>query len=428
MQFKSAEEIMRRREEEFLRQIRLHPEEDGIRLVFADWLDEVGDERAELIRVQCECARLEKVSNGNPGENQQRLKMHEAELAALWRQSCLEELSPLGVKDVRFARGFVERVHLEGVDFLKRTKTLGEWAPAIRGVLWQKIPRLSAPPIQRFFDSDVFSSVTTLNLMRNNLGGAGVEALAHSPGLAGVRSLSLRGNPIGGQGMQELMRSAHLAGLSRWDLTETQLSLVDARNLARAASLIHLEELLLNHNQIGDAGLRAIANTDRLRTIRRLSVADNHIAQEGLRALADSPHLTDLNTLDLSGNEVGDAGLSLMASASNYARLTELNLAGCGIKPTGLANLAESPYFNRLSAFDLSHNPIGKGLPHLLESRLMENLQSLSLRHCDLDSQSVRPLLTAPLSLNQLDLRDNPLINQYTRESLAEKFGPRVQL
>jgi uncharacterized protein (TIGR02996 family) len=37
-----------------------HPDEDGPRLVFADWLEDQGDlDRAEFVRVQCELARLE---------------------------------------------------------------------------------------------------------------------------------------------------------------------------------------------------------------------------------------------------------------------------------------------------------------------------------------------------------------------------------
>jgi uncharacterized protein (TIGR02996 family) len=43
----------------FLRAIIEHPDDDGPRLVYADWLDEQGQAaRAELIRVQCELARL----------------------------------------------------------------------------------------------------------------------------------------------------------------------------------------------------------------------------------------------------------------------------------------------------------------------------------------------------------------------------------
>src|SRR4051812_38202157 len=42
----------------FLQDIKDHPEDDTRRLIFADWLEEHGDPRGELIRVQCELARL----------------------------------------------------------------------------------------------------------------------------------------------------------------------------------------------------------------------------------------------------------------------------------------------------------------------------------------------------------------------------------
>src|SRR5262245_37608955 len=43
----------------FLRMIIENPDDDGPRLVYADWLEEQGEaERAEFIRVQCELARL----------------------------------------------------------------------------------------------------------------------------------------------------------------------------------------------------------------------------------------------------------------------------------------------------------------------------------------------------------------------------------
>lgn len=43
----------------FLEQILAEPSEDAPRLVYADWLEEHGDaDRAELIRLQCERAKL----------------------------------------------------------------------------------------------------------------------------------------------------------------------------------------------------------------------------------------------------------------------------------------------------------------------------------------------------------------------------------
>ena len=46
--------------------IRLQPDEDTVRLVYADWLDEHGQpERAEFIRVQCELAKLSSQGHGS---------------------------------------------------------------------------------------------------------------------------------------------------------------------------------------------------------------------------------------------------------------------------------------------------------------------------------------------------------------------------
>lgn len=48
-------------EQDFLLAIDENPEDDSPRLMFADWLSENGqDERAELVRVQCQLDRLER--------------------------------------------------------------------------------------------------------------------------------------------------------------------------------------------------------------------------------------------------------------------------------------------------------------------------------------------------------------------------------
>lgn len=52
----------------FLRAIIDHPEDDGVRLIYADWLEEHGQaERAELIRVQCALAALLHTASGIEG-------------------------------------------------------------------------------------------------------------------------------------------------------------------------------------------------------------------------------------------------------------------------------------------------------------------------------------------------------------------------
>jgi uncharacterized protein (TIGR02996 family) len=45
-------------EDAFLQAIREEPDDDRPRLVFADWLEEQGNPRGELIRIQCTLARM----------------------------------------------------------------------------------------------------------------------------------------------------------------------------------------------------------------------------------------------------------------------------------------------------------------------------------------------------------------------------------
>jgi uncharacterized protein (TIGR02996 family) len=76
---------MRDAAEPFLRAILEHPDDDGPRLVYADWLDKQGDTaRAEFIRVQCRLASL-----GPNDPERERLVAREQELirdhGELWR-------------------------------------------------------------------------------------------------------------------------------------------------------------------------------------------------------------------------------------------------------------------------------------------------------------------------------------------------------
>ena len=54
-------------DESFLRAIREAPDDDGVRLIYADWLEERGDPRGEFIRGQIALART---PVGAPGRNE----------------------------------------------------------------------------------------------------------------------------------------------------------------------------------------------------------------------------------------------------------------------------------------------------------------------------------------------------------------------
>src|SRR5689334_1091972 len=60
------------------------PENDDVRLIFADWLTEQGDPRGDLMRVQCTLARLPEDDPGREALVRQEADLHARHATALW--------------------------------------------------------------------------------------------------------------------------------------------------------------------------------------------------------------------------------------------------------------------------------------------------------------------------------------------------------
>ncbi len=107
-----------------LRAVCAEPDDDGPRLVYADWLEENGQpQRAEFIRVQTELARL-------PARSQRRarLQAREQELLAKHKDQWLAPLKRFTDKryakysrkePFEFRRGFVEYMLLNSMTFME---------------------------------------------------------------------------------------------------------------------------------------------------------------------------------------------------------------------------------------------------------------------------------------------------------------------
>src|SRR5689334_524468 len=99
----------------FLEAIRKAPEDDTPRLVYADWLEEHGDDaRAEFIRIQCTLAGLPADDPGRPA-----LSDRERALLAAHRDSWVAALPAWARRECVFRRGFVARVSATAVQWLK---------------------------------------------------------------------------------------------------------------------------------------------------------------------------------------------------------------------------------------------------------------------------------------------------------------------
>jgi uncharacterized protein (TIGR02996 family) len=173
-----------------LRQVKTTPDDETLRLVLADWLDENGDAadraRAALIRTDAEWRR-----RSAPGhdETQQRLR---EQMQALERAYGSEWLGPLRQSNVtcQFHRGLI---HVEtNVGVVAAWRNRG-W-PQTEAWAWVERARLvnGAPAdVTKLAESPALGSLTTLELRAARPDLASAAALAQSPHLANLKKLRL---------------------------------------------------------------------------------------------------------------------------------------------------------------------------------------------------------------------------------------------
>jgi uncharacterized protein (TIGR02996 family) len=321
-------------EDAFVADILEHQDDDGPRLIFADYLEDAGDaDRAEFIRVQCRRAA------GGADEVLLRRRA-EGLLQAHWD----DWVGPLGalVGESRqepwlrggyhpealykFRRGFVYVLDLPARRFLDHGAEILRLAP-LRQVRLHGAGPLAAElagcvhlgRLERIDFTDYFDAPVDAGAMK---------ALAGSPHLGCLRGLGLYRNNIGDGGLAALAGAAWLPGVAVLELGENGLSAAGLRQLAGTALPFRPVRLALAANALGDEGAAALAASPVLARVTTLSLARCNIGPAGARALADSPHLGGLRRLELEGNPLQEEGAAALASARWMGRRVTLDLGG----------------------------------------------------------------------------------------------------
>jgi uncharacterized protein (TIGR02996 family) len=220
------------------------PDDDGPRLVYADWLEDEGEsDRAELIRLQC--------GAGDPGRERDLI----ARFGASWAGPVVRQ-----AYGYTFRRGFVEEITVEAAMFLDLGERLFDAAPI-------RLVRLiqARSVLGRLFQSPLLSRVRALHLTECKIGNEGAILLADCPHLADLRTLRLGENALDDQAVEVLTDSPYLTNLNSLALPGNLIGDFGARLLAACDRFPHLATLDLSANQIGDAGAAALANSPHLR-------------------------------------------------------------------------------------------------------------------------------------------------------------------
>jgi uncharacterized protein (TIGR02996 family) len=357
--------------EPFLNAIRENPDEDTLRLVFADFLQDRGDpERgddghARLIRAQCEQARTPPFT----------ARWYELN-RVVWEILCERrlELTPcpgrVRATYSRFVRGFPTAIVVRAPS-------------ALRGA-------------GRAFD---VGTVDTLEVVSVRDAGVLARQLAVAR-VTGLRLFDLRPG-----GLERLVGEADVSRIRRWSVHGERGAARDALALAsavrsRATAVEELEFDLdtlggttagplveiargmrrglldVSYSSEGDEvlrGLTADPPADPGRGLRTLNLAYAFAGDDGVRSLAGWAGARHLEYLDLSEShfcgELGDQGVEALAASEHLSGLRVLSLAGTEVSDRGLAALARTPATWGMRLIDLSDTAVTAGGVALLRDR-----------------------------------------------------------
>lgn len=382
-------------ETSFLTPILAAEQDDGPRLIFADFLaesDDIADRiRAEFIRLQLALARL-------PDDHPRRreLKNRADDLLHRYLPAWTSHLRGLAT-GFTFHRGLLDTVSVDVPTFAARGEELLRRAP-VRGVKFLDVSRH-------------------------------VSILADCEHLARVREVGLCGADLGNGGLNILLRSRFLTSVESLDLSFNGLDDSAARLLARASSMPALRELRLNDNvHLTSDGLAALAESPGLSGLEQLDVSANDIGPAGVLAVTKGPYFDRLQSFIVHSNRIGDSGATALAESRVLARMVardaKLSLPRCGIGVMGARALAESLSSEPIRELDLTGNLLADdGTRAIAESERLPNLRRLVLMHNQIADPGARALAFSPV-MSGLDFLDVSS-NRITRRGIDALWAAR---
>lgn len=386
--------------------IRGHPEEDTPRLMFADWLEEHGDEvRAEFLRLQCELARLEGDGSGSQAVYEFLCERdYVTRPAADWTQiddgihTRLALSTRAGDLERRhgeawtpkmprrskvlfgaFRRGFAHYITLpRGKQLEKVGPLLRDRLPAITLVAHNfdaafvaqlREAQLTDRIAGLFVTGECVTGIAALgklpeaaNVRSLDLRAwdtpVAITALAHSPNFAGLRTLHLRDVNVTAEDAQQVFRRGHLRGLTRLHMRGDASWSIDTVREFAEAQFTALTSLRFTRAGLGDDAARVLARCAALKNVTDLDLGHNTLTGRGVTELLCSKVLTKLAFLGIEYNPSNGLDAKKL-TAARPAALRMLHAHGCQFRTADVRALARSPRLRTLWYLDLDSNGIG---------------------------------------------------------------------
>ncbi|MCI0457750.1 MAG: TIGR02996 domain-containing protein [Gemmataceae bacterium] len=412
-------------DEGFLHAIGERPDDDGLRLVYADWLDEHGDlDYAEFIRVQVMLAQNADGKGDVPPSELARLRSRERSLLSRNKTRWLQPLRDLGARGRvhgEFWRGFVEDPVIDAAVFLERGEELFRISPVVtlhlnkvgrlarrlshcpllarvRRLAFEGTDSITPKALRTILEAEHFAKLESLHLWILGLSDADLLDLAAVPVLPSLLRLSMWETSITGATLPALV--------ARFDRLEC-LGLpynrrFDPRRFADILAALNptsLRSLSFDQTRLETLGMRGLAEAKRFTAMEELWLRECAFDVESMRAFAEATHLTAVKKLYLGGNTLSDEGGIALATWSGLRSLHALNLNRCGVLSGGGEALARALSSGSLVELELLGNSIGDAGAYALASGgLLVKLHTLDLSGNDITAEGIRPLADSPQS------------------------------
>ena len=314
--------------EPFLETILDNPADDGPRMVYADWLEEQGDPRAEFIRAQLQLARL---TEKDPEWEQ--YSDRENELLSAHGNKWRAEIPEFARKDCEFRRGFVAQVSVWVPWDRDFGPQLSQVAPVEKLVLHFVAQQMAEfaqyPNLRHLSDLAILDDqmephdlwillnsepavgrLSTLQFMGMALLDAGARLFAVCRHLNRLQRLELIRCKIGGPGLQEFANRSHLPALTWLDLSDNDASVHQGSEPS---------------SSLGNDAFWMLLNSPLMGQLKRLHWNDNGLTSHAIEMLTQCPNAKNLTHLEIAGNHVGDPGIRLLRR--EFKNLQWLNVA-----------------------------------------------------------------------------------------------------
>ena len=426
-------------EKAFRRDIIEHPEDDALRLIFADWLEDQGDPYADLIRVQCQLAKIDEFDDSyfdlKIQENNvlQQLKRANHELISRKRSTG----NPSFVN-----RGFIQSIFLDENSDLQLVNEEYQWEPIT------KIDFFSLPDeYQSFFSSWSFLRRVRSLSIDGRFEGFTLNSLLGSPHLSNLKSLSIScksfdisvaeiiGQELSSNklteleidrtGFQALFHSSQLENLTTFKLVGGGSAEEDTLSiLAQECPWKHLRSLTLNLASFSNDGVESFREAAWTHQLEELHVIDmeSHVS---ITPFLLSPYMENLSKLTITETEINDTGTFVIPTALTSCQLSELNLGDTRLNALSLQPLVESDLFDHLKVLRLELNELGTEGCALLGAGKFPQLQYLDLHGNEITAQGMKALnqhAEFP-SLRRLDLASNPIGEEGLKSLCASDYA-----